>query len=271
MARWLSRSSKSVGGGAEPASVGSTPTPSRLKNATTMKLITWNCQGAFRKKIAHLTDLQPTLVAIQECECPSKLLFPRDCPLPDDFLWQGENLDKGVGVFAYGNLRLTLDERYDPTIHHCIPIRVSGDLDLHLLAVWAMGHKQKARSYVGQVYHAVHYYADFLREREAVVLGDFNSNAIWDRERKVSNHTALVGALGAANLVSVYHTYFDEAPGHERQPTYFHHRSPHNGYHLDYCFVPKSWLGRLQTVTVGASDPWCEYSDHTPLRAEFAA
>ncbi len=235
-----------------------------------MKLLTWNCQGAFRKKIVHLTDLQPTLVAIQECECPSKLRFTDPGPPPADFLWQGDNLDKGVGVFGYGDLRLTLDERYDPTIRHCIPLRVSGDYELNLLAVWAMGHKEKARSYVGQVYHAVHHYADFLCERATLVLGDFNSNAIWDRERKVSNHSALVAALADANLVSVYHEYFDEAPGHERQATYFHHRSPHQGYHLDYCFVPKPWLSRLQTVTVGSWDSWCGYSDHVPLAVEFA-
>lgn len=235
-----------------------------------MKLITWNCQGAFRKKLHQLTDLQPTLVAIQECECPTKLRLPGDCPPPDEFLWQGDNLDKGVGLFGYGDLRFTLDERYDPTIRHCIPVRVSGDLDLHLLAIWAMGHQQKARSYVGQVYHAVHHYADFLRERETIVLGDFNSNAIWDHERKISHHSALVQVLADANLVSVYHEYFGEAPGHERQETFYLHRSPHKGYHLDYCFVPKSWLPRLQTVTVGPFDPWCGHSDHTPLVVEFA-
>ncbi|MCE7983664.1 MAG: hypothetical protein DYG89_21020 [Caldilinea sp. CFX5] len=119
-----------------------------------MKIITWNCQGAFRKKASVLLDWQPTIAAIQECECPAKLRFPKDCQLPLDFLWQGDNLDKGVGVFAYGDLRFTLDERYDPSFRHCIPLRVSGAYDLHLLAIWAMGHRQKARSYIGQVYHA---------------------------------------------------------------------------------------------------------------------
>ena len=235
-----------------------------------MKLITWNCQGAFRKKAQPITDCQPTIVAIQECECPAKLRFAKELPQPDDFLWQGDNLDKGVGVFTYGDLRLTLDESYDPTIRHCIPLRIRGEVDCHVLAVWAMGHKEKARSYVGQVYHAVHHYANFIRRRETILLGDFNSNAIWDRERKVSNHSALVKVLAEANLMSVYHEYFGEAPGQERQATYFHHRSPHQGYHLDYCFVPKSWLARLQSVTIGPFEPWCGYSDHAPLVVEFA-
>lgn len=234
-----------------------------------MKLITWNCQGAFRKKAHHLFDLQPTIAVIQECECPAKLRFAHAGPRPDDFLWQGDNLYKGVGVFGFGNVRFEVDARYDRAFRHCIPVRVSGDVELHLLAVWAMGHKQKARSYVGQVYHAALHYADFLRERESVVLGDFNSNAIWDRERQVSNHSALVKLLDEAGLVSVYHAQAGEAHGREQQPTYYHHRSPHKGYHLDYCFVPQSWLGRMEALHVGLFVPWCQQSDHTPLAVAF--
>jgi hypothetical protein len=52
-----------------------------------MKLITWNCQGAFRKKALTLLDWQPTLAVIQECECPGKLRFPKGCQPPMDFLW----------------------------------------------------------------------------------------------------------------------------------------------------------------------------------------
>jgi endonuclease/exonuclease/phosphatase family metal-dependent hydrolase len=231
--------------------------------------VTWNCQGAFRKKAHLLTPLQPTLAVVQECECPTKLRWPADTPPPDDFLWQGDNLDKGVGVFSYGNLRLALDDRYDPTIRHCVPVRVSGDLDIHLLAVWAMGHRQKARSYVGQVYAAVHHYADFIRERPTVILGDLNSNAIWDAERKVSNHSAVVRDLAAAGLVSVYHESTGEAHGREEQQTFFLHRAAHKGYHLDYCFVPRIWWPNLANVYVGPFDPWCSHSDHMPLAVEF--
>ena len=234
-----------------------------------MKLLTWNCQGAFRKKAQQLTPLQPTLAVIQECECPAKLRFPQGTPQPADFLWQGENLDKGVGIFAYGDLRFTLDARYDPAFRHCIPIRVQGEQELHVLAVWAMGHQQKARSYIGQVYHALLHYADFIRERETILVGDFNSNAIWDHERAVSNHSAVVRLLHDAGMVSVYHAYFNEAPGREQQPTFYWHRNAHKGYHLDYCFVPKPWLARLTTVTVAPFTPWSEHSDHTPMLIEF--
>ncbi|CAN5835491.1 hypothetical protein BH10CHL1_BH10CHL1_33340 [soil metagenome] len=235
-----------------------------------MRLVTWNCAGAFRKKAQPINHLQPNIAIIQECESPLKLRFPGDMRQPDDLVWQGYNPDKGVGVFAYGDLQLTLDERYDPSIHHCLPVCVRGAYELNLLAIWAMGHKEKARSYIGQVYYAVQRYAEFIRERPTIVVGDFNSNAIWDRERAVSNHSGVVKALAAANIASAYHEYFDETPGQERQHTYYHHRSAHAGWHLDYCFVPTAWLPRLQAVTVSPFTPWCEYSDHTPLMVDFA-
>lgn len=235
-----------------------------------MKIATWNCQGAFRKKAQHLAAFAPDLAAIQECECPSKLRFPVNVQPPTDLLWQGDNPDKGVGIFTHANVRYTLHEEYDPSIRHCVPIQVTGERDLHILAVWAMGHPVKARSYVGQVYAAVQHYWAFIQQEETIILGDWNSNAIWDRERQVSNHSTVIKLLTEIGLVSVYHEYFGEAHGQEQQNTFFLHRSPHKGYHLDYCAVPKSWLPRLKTVTVGAFDDWCSYSDHVPLMVEFA-
>ena len=40
-----------------------------------LKLLTWNCAGAFRKKTGPLTAFQPDLAVIQECERPERRLF----------------------------------------------------------------------------------------------------------------------------------------------------------------------------------------------------
>jgi exonuclease III len=234
-----------------------------------LKIITWNCQGAYRKKAPYLAGFAADLIVIQECECPAKLRFKTDVHPPTDFLWQGDNPDKGVGVFAHADLRYTLYRQYEPSIRHCIPIQVHGDVELHLLAVWAMGHPNKVQSYVGQLYAAVQRYADFIRERETIIIGDWNSNAIWDRERAVSNHSTVIKLLEAMGLTSVYHEYFGEVHGQEQQNTFFLHRSPQKGYHLDYCVVPKSWLSRLKSVTVGTYEQWSGHSDHMPLFVEF--
>lgn len=39
------------------------------------------------------------------------------------------------------------------------------------------------------------------------------------------------------------------------------------GFHIDYCFVPKQWMDRLDSVQVGSFDGWIAsgFSDHAPL------
>ena len=71
-----------------------------------MKLITWNCQGAFRKKADVILKYNPDILVVQECEHPSKLIFNSDTKLPKDSLWFGDNHHKGIGVFSYSKYRL---------------------------------------------------------------------------------------------------------------------------------------------------------------------
>jgi len=42
-----------------------------------MKIITWNCQGAFRRKVGNILAFLPDILVFQECEHPNKLLFGR--------------------------------------------------------------------------------------------------------------------------------------------------------------------------------------------------
>jgi exonuclease III len=64
-----------------------------------MKLITWNCQGAFRKKADQILPHRPDILVIQECEHPDKLVFHPTTQQPNDLIWFGDNLHKGLGVF----------------------------------------------------------------------------------------------------------------------------------------------------------------------------
>ncbi|MSP14749.1 MAG: endonuclease/exonuclease/phosphatase family protein [Chloroflexi bacterium] len=234
-----------------------------------MKMVSWNCQGAFRKKAERIARYQPDIAVIQECECPARLTFAPDIPHPTACLWFGASPSKGVGIFSYTAAQFETAADYDAAIQYCIPIKVSGSSSLNLMAVWAMNHEDRQISYVGQVYRAIHTYRDFICDRETVLLGDFNSNKQWDRTRKVGNHSDVVAELASSGISSAYHEFFREAQGAELQSTFFLQRKREKGYHIDYCFVPTQWLPQISCLTVGAYEEWGQLSDHTPIFVEF--
>ncbi|MEZ5448168.1 MAG: hypothetical protein R3E95_14850 [Thiolinea sp.] len=51
-----------------------------------MKIVTWNCNGALRKKMDWADSLNAYILAIQQCEDPSESIsFYKKCA--GDFLW----------------------------------------------------------------------------------------------------------------------------------------------------------------------------------------
>jgi hypothetical protein len=91
-----------------------------------MKIITWNCNMAFRKKAEFILALEPDILVIPECENLDKLKFNPTVKLPNDSLWFGENANKGLGIFAYGNYKFHLIERYNPEIKNYNPHSCNG-------------------------------------------------------------------------------------------------------------------------------------------------
>jgi exonuclease III len=235
-----------------------------------MKIVTWNCQGSFRTKAAYIGRLQPDLAIIQECEALDRLPQPGADWQPAQSWWHGDLRYKGVGIFAFNRTSFTVRELLSPAVRYCLPIHVQGTLCFNMLAIWAMATKQKETSYVGQVYQGVQIYEGFLTEREAVVVGDLNSNTQWDAERPRGNHSAVVRFLGERGLVSAYHSHYSEVQGAETQPTFYLQRNQSKPYHIDYCFVPQTWAARMQYVTVGRYAEWCHVSDHCPLVVDIA-
>ena len=234
-----------------------------------MKLLTWNCNGAFRKKADTVLSLKPDLAVIQECANLTKLNLNEDAPIPSDQLWFGNYPSKGIGIFSYGDYRLSLYENYDPAIQYCIPLQVTGPQSFHLIAIWAMPHSDRKQSYIGQVYQAIGTYHDFIRQLDTVMLGDFNSNQQFDKASRVWNHTTVVNMLDELGLVSAYHDYYREAQGSETQPTFYLYRHQAKPLHLDYIFIPKSWMNKVSSITVGDYDQWKEFSDHCPVTLEI--
>ena len=64
-----------------------------------MRIVTWNCNGALRKKTAPLDELEADVLVVQECEDP-KMSTAAYKEWAGCYLWQGVNKNKGVGIFA---------------------------------------------------------------------------------------------------------------------------------------------------------------------------
>ena len=98
-----------------------------------MRVVTWNCNGAFRKKYHAIENFQADILVIQECEDPA----PSTKKYQDwagDYLWKGKNKNKGIGVFAKGGLEVKELNWNDDGLESFLPCRI-GDM-FNLVAVW---------------------------------------------------------------------------------------------------------------------------------------
>jgi exonuclease III len=226
---------------------------------------------AFRKKAAAVLAQQPDIVIVPECEAPEKLQFAAGTPSPNDMVWYGTNRHKGLGIFSYSTYKFKLLDNHNPAFKNILPIAVTGGkVDLILFAVWANHPADKDGAYVTQVWKAIHYYEDLLKEKKIILAGDFNSNTIWDRPKREGNHSTVVQTLEAKKIFSTYHYFHRQVQGAEKHPTQFMYRHKDKPYHLDYCFASAYFMKRLISVDIGKYKDWKQFSDHLPLMVNFA-
>ena len=221
---------------------------------------------AFRKKAEHILTHNPDILVIPECEHPDKLKFNPGTPIPNDTLWFGTNQHKGLGIFSYSNYKFRLLDNYDPAYKMIIPIAVTnGEIDLNFFAIWANIPSDPDGQYVEQVWKAIHHYENQLINTPAILIGDFNSNTIWDRKYRAGNHSNVVKFLEERGICSCYHLYHKQVQGKEKHPTLYLYRHLDKPYHLDYCFVSADIANKIKSVEIGDFDFWIKYSDHVPV------
>jgi len=235
-----------------------------------MKLITWNCQGAFRKKMEAILCHQPDILVVQECEHPDRLVFNETTPRPNALHWHGDNLHKGLGLFSYSEYKFELLPQFNPEFRYILPFRVTGYGQMFtLFAIWAMDNKVNYEArYIGQIWLAINYYIKLLGD-PIILVGDFNSNKIWDHKDRVGNHSAVVNLLAENDIHSIYHKHFNSEQGKEMHPTFFLQRNKNKPYHIDYCFASADIAGKVQNVEIGTFENWIAHSDHSPLEITF--
>ncbi len=216
--------------------------------------------------------LAPDIAVISECARPEKLRAMCDAHwLEREPVWIGTNPNKGLAVLAFNDYRVRLHEGYSPAYRYICPVHVEGPIAFNLLAVWAQnasaGIRRKRQP--GPLRLAVTRYRDFLSERPGIIAGDWNNNVIWDRPGWRINQASHVRVLAERGLVSVYHEVMNEPQGGETIPTHYWRDRKRDGptYHIDYIFVPETWLAAVRHFEVGGFDAWCGsgLSDHVPL------
>ena len=119
-----------------------------------MRLISWNCQGAFKKKADLILALHPDILVVQECEHPNRHFYNPTNKKPDSQYWYGDSKHKGICIHSFNDYKFELLQNFNPKFRYILPFRVTGHWQAFtLFAIWAMSNKENYNArYIGQVW-----------------------------------------------------------------------------------------------------------------------
>lgn len=244
-----------------------------------MKIVTWNCNGALRKKINEISSLNADVLVVQECEDPARSTNQYR-EWAGEYLWTGESKNKGIGIFPkHGNTVEALNWNRDFKLNGLssknpsttwntsdlklfLPFRINNDITA--LAVWTKENNSKSFSYIGQLWKYIQIHRDNLKSERTMIIGDFNSNTQWDSPDRWWSHSDVVEELKEIGLLSLYHKQLNEDQGQESLPTFYLQRKPEKPYHIDYAFISQDTINKSK-ISVGNINDWIGVSDHMPL------
>ncbi|MCA9075087.1 MAG: endonuclease/exonuclease/phosphatase family protein [Planctomycetaceae bacterium] len=228
-----------------------------------MKVVTWNCNGALRRKTSAIERLDADLLIIQECEDPARSTKQyRDWA--GDFLWHGVSKNKGIGVFARSHLTLEPLNWEADGLQSFLPCIVNKSFTL--VSVWTKYANSPNFRYIGQLWKYLQKHKEQLADSSFLLCGDLNSNTCWDEWDRWWNHSDVVRELEELGAFSLYHEFFGEEQGAETRPTLYHQKNLTKPYHVDYAFATQTvWKLGTSPVVLGTHDEWLEFSDHMPL------
>lgn len=226
-----------------------------------MKIISWNCNRQFRTKFSEISKEEADIYVIQECEDPSKTKNEEYKEFAgNNYIWTGDLENQGLGIFAKEDVKIEKISGLNEDYKNFIALRVNDSFNL--LGVWAMP------KYV----EMIHDYFDANKElfnENLIMCGDFNSNAIWDKEHRTKdsngirkNQTELNLKLEKSNLISAYHHLNNEEQGKETQDTFYLYRHLNRKFHIDFVY---SGIGVVKEFKILDAYKWITLSDHLPI------
>jgi endonuclease/exonuclease/phosphatase family metal-dependent hydrolase len=230
-----------------------------------MKLVTWNCAMALHKKHEKLLTFGADIMVIQECS--RKFIRQTNRIEGWSSAWFGKNLNKGLGVIVKAPWMIREAKALKPK--WIAKLLIDGPVPLELFPVWACPGERRAESYIGQVHLLLDILERSNRSIPTIIVGDFNSNSIWDGGRRINDHSAAVGRLRELGMESAYHAFFKQSQGTEKHPTFWFTKNTKKVYHIDYAFLSEELFSKLKRVEVGHHKDWLSLSDHAPMLVEL--
>lgn len=244
-----------------------------------MKIITWNCNGGLRNKTKEADLLNADILIIQECENPefSTITYKE---WAGEYLWVGSHKNKGIGIFPKngnsiqslnwsGTFQISGLNSSNPNLkwktsdlNLFLPFSINNELQV--LAVWTKGNDSASFGYIGQFWKYLQIHRSQLANKKTLIVGDFNSNKIWDRVDRWWNHSDVVNELSEIGIESLYHYQKSEEHGSENNPTFYLYRKLERPYHIDYVFCSSDIINNCQ-LEIGSVENWLKVSDHLPM------
>jgi exodeoxyribonuclease-3 len=236
-----------------------------------LRIVAWNCNLALHDKYNHLLALKPDLAIVPECAEPDVLRRKAPGFEFSDCEWQGDQVNRGLGVFTFGALSLRRHQSWERHYHLFLPLEVRGAARINLLAVWAFNDRVPATVTPNPktTKQAVAHYAEFLRAAPPVVAGDFNASIVWDDQPTFERFGGVDDDLRALGLESAYHRANGHTFGQEPDATHFWQKNAEQRYHIDYVYLPTEWQQAVRTVAIGGSAEWLARSDHAPRHSRI--
>jgi len=215
-------------------------------------------------KFNLLSEFSADILIIQECENPGTSKDSKYKAWATNYIWTGENENKGLAIFADRKIKLSKHQWNSDGLKYFISCRVNDSFNL--IAVWCHGDTSDFQ-YIGQLWKYLQ--LNKLKFKSCILIGDFNSNAIWDKPLRTWNHSNVVRELIELQIESFYHLNRKEEQGHETAPTLYLQRNLNKPYHIDYIFGSETFYNQLKYVTIGQPKKWLEISDHMPVFSEL--
>jgi exonuclease III len=267
-----------------------------------MKIVSWNCHYGFDgEKPETIKKLDADIFVIQECrekdmEGSGFGKTSRD--------WYGDHKetydlpekiraerDLGIGIFWKEIITITRLPEWENVLsknddfRYLIPYKVVDKeqvegkiLPFTLIAVWTKNKMDMTDplDYVQKAHAAIDHYTSIgLLNGKVVLIGDFNSNTIWDDQyRKDRNHSALIEKLKKLGIKNC--SKFD---GESEYSTYYYYPCGQEKHVIDdYCFASASIADSAKFSVPGIDDwipnasgkkLWRGLSDHCPIIVDF--